>query len=72
VFPHHLGHGIGLDAHEVPRLNPEWDDTLQVGDVIAIEPALYATELRSGIRLEQNYLITESGAERLSVFPLDL
>lgn len=72
AFTHHLGHGIGLDAHEVPRLNPEWDDVLQVGDVVAVEPALYDDELRAGIRLEQNYLITESGAERLSSFPLDL
>ncbi len=72
AFPHHLGHGIGLDAHEVPRLNPEWDDVLRPGDVIAVEPALYGDDLRAGIRLEHNYLITESGSERLSSFPLDL
>jgi Xaa-Pro dipeptidase len=71
-FFHHLGHGIGLDAHEVPRLNPNWDDTLQAGDVIAVEPGLYGEELRGGIRLEQDYLITENGCERLSHFPLDL
>lgn len=71
-FKHHLGHGIGLDAHEVPRLNPHWDDTLAVGDVIAVEPGLYRADLRAGIRLEQNFLITDSGCERLSQFPLDL
>jgi len=71
VFTHHLGHGIGLDAHEVPRLNPKWDDVLQEGDVIAVEPALYGTSLRAGLRLEHNYLITSEGARRLSSYPLD-
>jgi len=71
-FKHHLGHGIGLDAHEVPRLNPNWDDTLASGDVIAVEPGLYRDDLRAGIRLEQNFLITDKGCERLSQFPLDL
>ena len=71
-FFHHLGHGIGLDPHEVPRLNPNWDDTLQAGDVIAVEPGLYGETLRGGMRLEQNYVITENGFERLSHFPLDL
>ncbi|MFK5924506.1 MAG: Xaa-Pro peptidase family protein [Verrucomicrobiota bacterium] len=71
-FKHHLGHGIGLDPHEVPRLNPCYDDTFQVGDVVAVEPGLYGKELNAGIRLEQNYLVTESGVERLSSFPLDL
>jgi Xaa-Pro aminopeptidase len=71
-FQHHLGHGIGLDPHEVPRLNPNWDDTLEVGDVIAVEPGLYRDDLKAGIRLEQNYLITEDGHQRLSNFPLDL
>lgn len=71
-FEHHLGHGIGLDAHEVPRVNPHWNDVLQPGDVIAIEPGLYGDELQAGIRLEQNYLITSEGFERLSHFPLDL
>ena len=71
-FQHHLGHGIGLDPHEVPRLNPNWDDVLEAGDVIAVEPGLYREDLRAGIRLEQNYLITEDGFQRLSDFPLDL
>ena len=38
----HLGHGIGLFPHEAPHLNPNWDDMLETGDVIAVEPALYA------------------------------
>jgi Xaa-Pro dipeptidase len=68
----HLGHGIGLFPHEAPHLNPNWDDAFEAGDVIAVEPAIYAPDLRSGIRLENNYLVTESGVELLSDFPFEL
>jgi Xaa-Pro aminopeptidase len=71
-FFHHAGHGIGLDAHEVPRINPAWDDVFEEGDVIAFEPGLYGGRLRAGIRLENNYLITADGFSQLSHFPLDL
>jgi Xaa-Pro aminopeptidase len=71
-FPHHLGHGIGLAAHESPRLNPNWDDVFQEGDVFAAEPAVYADELRGGIRLEQDYVVVKNGLRLLSDFPLDL
>jgi len=71
-FFHHAGHGIGLDPHEVPRINPGWDDTFETGDVVAFEPGLYGESLRGGVRLENNYLITEDGFRQLSTFPLDL
>jgi Xaa-Pro aminopeptidase len=68
----HLGHGIGLSVHEPPHLNPSWDDTLEEGDVIAVEPALYDPALASGLRIENDYLVTASGLENLSPFPLDM
>jgi Xaa-Pro aminopeptidase len=68
----HLGHGIGLFPHEAPHINPNWDDAFEAGDVIAVEPAIYAADLRSGVRLENNYLVTDSGVELLSDFPFDL
>ncbi len=71
-FFHHLGHGIGLFAHEAPRLNPNWDDTFETGDVFTAEPGLYGDNLRAGIRIEHNYLVTEDGLERLSNYPTDL
>lgn len=72
VFNHHLGHGIGLFPHEGPHLNPNWDDEFQVGDVFTAEPGLYAPELKSGMRIENDYLVTQDGVENLSPFPLHL
>jgi Xaa-Pro aminopeptidase len=71
-FNHHLGHGVGLAAHEGPHLNPRWDDTLAEGDFLAVEPGLYHEELRAGVRVEQNYLVTQSGVELLTNWPLGL
>jgi len=72
VFNHHLGHGIGLFPHEAPHLNPHWDDYFEVGDVFTVEPGLYAPELKAGMRLENDYLVTDTGVELLSDFPLEL
>ena len=72
VFDHHLGHGIGLFPHEAPHLNPRWDDTFQEGDVFTAEPGLYDPKLRAGIRLENDYLVTATGVELLTDFPLHL
>ena len=72
VFNHHLGHGIGLFPHEAPHLNPNWDDTFEVGDVFTCEPGLYAEELRVGMRIENDYVVTEDGIELLTEFLLEL
>ena len=71
-FPHHLGHGFGLNAHEAPRLNSHWDDTLQVGDIVAVEPGLYGADLRTGVRLEDDFWVTQNGLEKLSSADLAL
>lgn len=52
-------------------MNPAWDDTLEVGDVFAVEPGLYAPELAAGLRIENDYLVTSEGVERLTNFPID-
>jgi Xaa-Pro dipeptidase len=73
VFNHHLGHGIGLFPHETPHLNPHWDDTFEVGDVFTCEPGLYDEKvLRAGMRIENDYVVTEAGIENLSPFPMEL
>ena len=69
---HHLGHGIGLAPHEAPELNPKYDATFEVGDVFTMEPGLYREDLRAGIRLEENYLLTDRGLEQLTSFPRSL
>jgi Xaa-Pro aminopeptidase len=72
TFNHHLGHGVGLAPQEGPHLNPRWDDTLAEGDFLAVEPGLYHPELRTGLRLENNYLVTSKGVELLTDWPLEL
>jgi Xaa-Pro aminopeptidase len=71
-FFHHLGHGVGLSPHERPNLNPRWNQVFREGDFFTVEPGLYEPELKSGIRLEENYLVTSDGVEKLTSFPLDL
>ena len=72
VFNHHLGHGIGLFPHEAPHLNPHWDDTFAIGDVFTAEPGLYDPKLRAGMRIENDYVVTDDGVECLTHFPLEL
>lgn len=65
ALSHHAGHGIGLAHPEPPILVPLSDDTLLAGDVVTIEPGLYVEGI-GGMRIEHNYLVTDSGATRLS------
>ncbi|MDQ3077111.1 MAG: M24 family metallopeptidase [bacterium] len=67
-FVHGIGHGVGLDIHEAPRIGRGSTDILKKGDVITIEPALYYPKL-GGIRLEDMVLVTSSGVENLTHFP---
>lgn len=71
-FPHHLGHGVGLQPHEFPHLNPKWDDTLIEGEVFTAEPGLYSPPLPGGLRIENQYLVTADGVENLTPFPMEL
>jgi hypothetical protein len=64
-FPHHAGHGLGVTHPEAPYFVRESDETLVAGDVMTLEPGLYITGI-GGIRIEHNYLITETGYQRLS------
>lgn len=61
-FVHGIGHYLGLDVHDVGS----YEEPLQPGDVITIEPGLYLRDESIGIRIEDNYVISAQGAECLS------
>ena len=64
-FDHGLGHGLGMDIHEAPRLRKESDATLEPGMVITVEPGVYLPDW-GGIRIEDDVLVTPNGCEVLS------
>jgi Xaa-Pro aminopeptidase len=64
-FPHHAGHGLGISHPEAPFIVRHSTETLVAGDVVTLEPGLYVDGV-GGVRIEHNYLITETGYERLS------
>jgi Xaa-Pro aminopeptidase len=68
-FWHHAGHGIGHNGHEDPRIIPGSDDIFEIGDVITLEPGIYSKELHGGIRIEDNYIVHETGLENLFLYP---
>ena len=67
TMPHTLGHGIGLEIHEFPRVSAKQKEELvfKPGMIVTLEPGLYDPEL-GGVRLENDVLITESGNEVLT------
>nr|WP_326184398.1 M24 family metallopeptidase [uncultured Oscillibacter sp.] len=67
-FPHGLGHGIGREMHEVPRLNGQSQALLTQGTVFSIEPGIYLPG-RFGARLEDLYYMSEEGIVCLNTEP---
>lgn len=67
-FFHGLGHGVGLEIHEAPRLSPRNRTPLRGGEIVTVEPGLYYPEW-GGIRLEDLLYVTGSGARCLTEAP---
>ena len=71
AFIHGLGHGIGLEIHESPRMSSICDETLVSGMIVTVEPGVYF-EGDFGIRIEDDVLVTDQGHEVLSSLPKGL
>lgn len=73
AFGHGTGHGVGLDIHEDPFAspNPSLERVLEVGMTITVEPGIYLAGI-GGVRLEDTFVVTKDGCERLTMVPKQL
>lgn len=70
-FGHGLGHGVGLQVHEPPRLSKRSEDTLEPGNVVTVEPGVYVPG-RFGVRIEDLVVVTAGEPKNLSGLPKEL
>jgi Xaa-Pro aminopeptidase len=71
AFGHSLGHGLGLEVHEAPRLAKTSEEPLPASAVVTVEPGIYLDGW-GGIRIEDDVVLGPGGAELLTDFPRDL
>jgi Xaa-Pro aminopeptidase len=70
-FGHGLGHGVGLEVHEGPRLGQTASGVLQTGNAVSVEPGVYLPG-KLGVRIEDLVAVTDAGCEVLTGFPKEL
>jgi Xaa-Pro aminopeptidase len=70
-FGHGLGHGVGVEVHEAPRLNNRSEETLEVGSIVTIEPGIYLPD-QGGIRIEDMYVVRDNRLVNLNSLPTDI
>ena len=71
AFEHGLGHGVGLEVHEAPRLARSAEGALEAGNVVTVEPGVYVPG-EFGIRIEDLVVVNEDGCEILTGFTKEL
>ena len=64
-FGHNLGHSVGIEVHEDPRLGPASKAVLKAGGCVTIEPGIYLAG-RFGVRIEDMVIVTEDGCDDLT------
>jgi len=70
-FGHGLGHGLSLEIHAEPRLSPNYEKELLVNQIVTVEPGIYIPDW-SGVRIEDDVIITENGFENITKAPKEL
>jgi Xaa-Pro aminopeptidase len=68
---HGLGHGLGLEMHELPILSDAYDTELEPGNVVTVEPGVYLAG-EGGVRIEDLVIVTNDGPEVLTGFTKEL
>ncbi|MGI6085722.1 MAG: M24 family metallopeptidase [Acetivibrionales bacterium] len=71
AFGHSLGHGVGIEIHEAPRLSANSDDILEDGMVFSIEPGIYVEGL-GGVRIEDLVVLTDGKIRNFTTSPKDM
>lgn len=70
-FSHSLGHGVGLDIHELPNLNKKGKDKIPAGAIVTVEPGIYL-DGKFGVRIEDMLLVGKNSSENLTATPKSL